>query len=434
MFKLLLCALLASAAVCAKDKPATIFDAPLNAEYSEKNYGNAIAALFKDNFDAALKSYEAMNPDDQARFLGQLFTTKTPDKFSDALRKQLAEKVKKLPEQEQIPGDWKYALGIKELQPIAAASDVKSQHAAARAATAVGVVAAQATGKESAAETIQLVGSDGEKTLISKALATNPLKLSLIAAALDGEPDTKEVSVPVATAATLNLLIPLLDALGDVTKAYKDLTPEQKRIAIGRAVGVVQRVGPNMSLDDMWRVISAANYLGSPDIYHGLIWAAAGKLKTVVDKISQLKKVVQDDFWEQLSQRFIAYQLPVREFLPELATDYFLKFDEDIDRLLGINKVSIPFETLKAYEKFSKKLLDAFPNLGKDPNEMRPMRIYRQSKGNERVWAGGEQGPVVQGQTLLPKISEESALTAMIRWGLIIRRWQELCCDYRALM
>jgi hypothetical protein len=363
MFKLLLCALLANSAVCAKDKPAMIFESPFKPGYSEKNYKKAIDALLKDNYEAALKSYEVMHIRDQVAFLGELFRTKKPDnKFSADVLTQLKNNVQIIPAVVVVPESWQYALGMKKLKFIAA-SDVKSQQAAASAATAVGVVAAQATGKESAAETIQLVGSDGEKILISKALATNPLKLSLIAAALDGEPDTKEVSVPGVTAATLNLLIPLLDALGDVTKAYKDLTAEQKKVVVERVGNIMQKVSPNIQLDDMWRVISAANYLGSPDIYHGLIWVAAGYLKRAA-----LSPLNSD--WKELLNKFSLFQLPLREFLPELATDYFLIFDEDIDRLLGIKKVSIPFETLKAYERFPKKLLDAFPNLGKDPNAL----------------------------------------------------------------
>jgi hypothetical protein len=405
MFKLLLCALLASAASYAKDKPATIFGAPLGAGHSENNYGKAIAALLADNFDVALQWYEAMASQHQAKFLGELFIIKTPDKCSDALRKQLADKVKKLRGEVQIPESWKYALGIKELQPIAAASDVKSQHAAARAATAVGVVASslEVTEKESAAETIQLEGSDGEKISISKTLATNRFKLNLIATALDGEPDAKEVCVPRVSTATLNLLISLLDGLGDVTKAYKDLTLGQKRIVIGRVVDVVQRVSPHMSLDDMWHVISAANYIESPDLYHGLIWVATSKFKAVVDDLKRLDKVAEDNSWKEIRQKFADLQLNGRVFLSELATDYFLQFDEDIDRLLDIKKASIPFETLKAYEKFPKQLLDAFPNLGKDPNEIASGTLP-QSALTAMISEGAQNIKVVRALLRLPDI------------------------------
>lgn len=221
----------------------------------------------------------------------------------------------------------------------------------------------------------------GKNIPILQDVARNPLISDLLATSLENDKDATEIPISgakvtpetVAMLVRINNLLTKAERAGDLK--YADLTPARKKQFVDKALSILGRVKDAEVAD----LIFAANYLGAPILLDVALWHYASLIKAALDKEAKAQEARDEkggveSYPDSLKRRAGAIQILKssipRELLPALALQYFLRYADNIDKLLAVKPQYIPVEILRGYGLLGEDFAQYYPNLQTNPNEV----------------------------------------------------------------
>jgi hypothetical protein len=282
----------------------------------------ALNNLEQDKLDRAFSFFPRMRPSQQQEFFTKVFAMTTPNTMSDDDKRTVLNHYQraltldpKFMGNERIPTKWMKTV-VKEITPPTSSTNNDGS--------------------------IALVATDGTELPISFETAHNCQVSGLIATALSGPANQTRLQIQIQPS-----------FLGTTIKGL-EIIQQQLKANIEERV-IVKSLACRLNTRNILTLIQDAHYLDAPLL-----------LKAALYRYAADQSHLDDSDWEKIRK-----DLPSQELRSQYAQMYFILYGKSIEYFLGLPNKKIPFEMLKMYGCFSQDMLDAFPNLGTNPNEKR---------------------------------------------------------------